>query len=83
MAENKMQMPGVFGGLMRYDSEYKSRFMFSPTTVVAFLVIIILLVLILKMFWPVSIPSAGSVVNVPVPGGNGFWIGLLKGVLEF
>ncbi|RMD65889.1 preprotein translocase subunit Sec61beta [Candidatus Pacearchaeota archaeon] len=36
--ENKIYTPGVFGGLMRYDEEYESRFMLSPAQVVAFVV---------------------------------------------
>jgi len=52
--EQKMQMPGVFGGLMRYDSEYKSRFMFPPSAIVAFVISIILFVLVLKIFFPIS-----------------------------
>jgi preprotein translocase subunit Sec61beta len=52
--EQKMQMPGVFGGLMRYDSEYKSKFTFSPSAIVAYLVSIIAFVLILKIFFPIA-----------------------------
>jgi preprotein translocase subunit Sec61beta len=52
--DNKIQMPGVFGGLMRYDDEYKSKFMMSPSTVIAFIVAIIVLVLVLKIFFPIS-----------------------------
>ena len=52
--EQKMQMPGVFGGLMRYDSEYKSKFMFSPYAIIAFLASMIAFVLVLKIFFPVS-----------------------------
>lgn len=51
MAENKISMPGSFGGLMRYDEEYKSRFMLSPIQVVIFLILIILFVIGLKVFW--------------------------------
>ena len=59
--EQKMQMPGVFGGLMRYDSEYKSKFMFSPTAIIAFIVAIVLFVLVLKIFFPVNLsPSTGG-----------------------
>jgi preprotein translocase subunit Sec61beta len=54
MANQQMQMPGVFGGLMRYDEEYKSRFMLSPAHVVAFIIAVIAFVLILKTFWPVA-----------------------------
>ena len=46
MAQNKMQMPGAFGGLMRYDEEYKSRFMISPKIIVAFIIAIIV--------WPIK-----------------------------
>jgi preprotein translocase subunit Sec61beta len=52
--QNQIQMPGAFGGIMRYDSEYNSRFMLSPRTVVAFLVAVIAFVVVLKVFWPVA-----------------------------
>ena len=52
--DNKMQMPGVFGGLLRYDEEYNSRFMISPGTVIGFIVAIIVLVIAVKMIWPVA-----------------------------
>jgi len=55
MADNKIQMPGAFGGLMRYDEEYTSKFMLSPAVVVAFIVAIIAFVLLFKIFWPVGI----------------------------
>jgi preprotein translocase subunit Sec61beta len=55
MAEsNKMYMPGPFGGLMRYDEEYQTRLKLSPSHVIAFIVAIILFVLALKIFWPIS-----------------------------
>ncbi len=50
--ENRMSMPGVFGGLMRYDDEYESRFMITPTQVIIFTAIILVFVLILKFVWP-------------------------------
>ena len=52
-SDNKMSMPGVFGGLMRYDEEYKSRFMFSPGQVVGFVIIVVLFVLALKLIFPI------------------------------
>ena len=52
--QQRMQMPGVFGGLMRYDDEYKSKFMMSPAVVVGFVIAIIVFVLILKIFFPIS-----------------------------
>lgn len=51
MAENKISMPGSFGGLMRYDEEYQSRFMLSPNQVVGFIVAVILVVLSLKFLF--------------------------------
>ena len=50
-----MSMPGVFGGLMRYDEEYKSRFMLTPSQVIGFVIAIAVLVIVLKLFWPVAI----------------------------
>ncbi len=54
MADQKVQMPGVFGGLMRYDEEYSSRFMISPKTVIVFLAIMVTIVFALRIFLPVS-----------------------------
>ncbi|MBM3232851.1 preprotein translocase subunit Sec61beta [Candidatus Pacearchaeota archaeon] len=50
MAENKIQMPGVFGGLMRYDEEYESKFKINPGHVIAYVVALIIFVSILKIF---------------------------------
>jgi preprotein translocase subunit Sec61beta len=67
--ENKMQMPGVFGGLMRYDSEYKSKFQISPAAIIAFVAAVVIFVFILKIFFPIP-PSFTTGGNVPVgPGG--------------
>lgn len=52
--QNKIHMPGAFGGLMRYDEEYSSRFMITPGQVIAFLVAIIIFVIALKIFFPIS-----------------------------
>ena len=58
MAEQqKIHMPGVFGGLMRYDDEYSSKFMLSPIAVVAFIVAILLFIIILNIFFPATIPT--------------------------
>ncbi|MDP1695534.1 MAG: preprotein translocase subunit Sec61beta [archaeon] len=54
MGDNKIQMPGAFGGIMRYDEEYESRFKISPVQAIGFVVIVILFVLVLKMFWPIT-----------------------------
>jgi preprotein translocase subunit Sec61beta len=52
--QNQIQMPGAFGGIMRYDSEYQSKFMISPRAVIAFLVAVIAFVVVLKVFWPIA-----------------------------
>ncbi|KKP91775.1 MAG: hypothetical protein UR98_C0040G0037 [Parcubacteria group bacterium GW2011_GWA1_36_12] len=52
--QNQVQMPGMFGGLMRYDSEYSSSFTFSPKAVIAFVVAVIVFVVVLKVFWPIG-----------------------------
>ena len=52
--DNKIHMPGVFGGLMRYDEEYESRFMLDPKMVIGFVIAVILLVIILKIFFPIA-----------------------------
>jgi len=53
MAEqNKISMPGSFGGLMRYDEEYKSKIMLSPAHVIGFIIAVLVFVLSLKVFWP-------------------------------
>ena len=54
MADNKIHMPGVFGGLMRYDEEYSSRFILSPAQVIGFVIAIMVFVVALKVFWPVA-----------------------------
>ncbi|MEM4259330.1 MAG: preprotein translocase subunit Sec61beta [Candidatus Pacearchaeota archaeon] len=54
MANDKISMPGSMGGLMRYDEEYKSKFMLSPVHVIAFIILIVIFVIVLKIFWPVG-----------------------------
>jgi len=53
--EGGMQMPGVFGGLMRYDEEVGSKFQLSPVHVVSFCVAVLLFVLVLKLVFPVVV----------------------------
>ena len=52
--DNKIHMPGAFGGLMRYDEEYQSRFMLSPAQIIGFLVAILVFVLALKFLFPIT-----------------------------
>ncbi|MEK6893629.1 MAG: preprotein translocase subunit Sec61beta [Nanoarchaeota archaeon] len=54
MADNKISMPGAFGGLVRYDEEYSSKFKISAVQVISFLIVIILFVLFLKIFFPIA-----------------------------
>ena len=54
MADNKLNIPGGMGGLMRYDEEYESKFMLSQMHVIVFIILVILFVLALNAFWPVS-----------------------------
>lgn len=41
MVDTGVQMPGGFGGLMRYSEEYESKFPLKPVYVIAFVVLII------------------------------------------
>ena len=50
-----INMPAGMGGLMRYNEEYESKFMIKPAHVIGFAVLIILFVIALKVFWPVSV----------------------------
>lgn len=54
MADNKMSMPSGMGGLMRYDAEYQSRFMISPSVVVGFIIAVLAFVLFIKVLLPVQ-----------------------------
>lgn len=49
----QIQMPSSFGGLMRYNEEYKSSLRFSPVHVVIFIILVIIFVSVMKIFWPV------------------------------
>lgn len=48
MAQDKIQMPQSSGGILRYDTEVGSKIKLSPTTVVVFISIIIVLALLLE-----------------------------------
>lgn len=54
MTESRMQMPSGFGGIMRYDAEYKSRFMLSPSAVIAFLVFLLVFAIALRVLFPIT-----------------------------
>ena len=50
-SDNKIQMPGAFGGIVRYDEEYTSRFMLKPEHVLFFVAAIVIFVIFLNLFW--------------------------------
>lgn len=51
MAENKINMPGGFGGLMRFDEEYDSIFNLKPTHVIGFVICIVAFRFILEVIY--------------------------------
>lgn len=53
-SDNSVSMPGVFGGLMRYNEEYNSKYKFKPAHVIAFIIVFALVVIGLKVFMPVA-----------------------------
>ena len=54
MANQGINLPSSYGGLMRYNEEYKSKFMLKPTHIIIFIILIIALVAVLKIFYPVA-----------------------------
>ena len=46
-------MPGAFGGLTRFNEEYASKFMVSPAQVIGFVIAIAVIVVVVKILWPV------------------------------
>ena len=52
MAE--MNMPGSFGGLMRYKEEYDSKIKFSPAAVIVMIIAVIAFVIGLRIFFPIG-----------------------------
>ncbi len=53
MAQNKINVPAGFGGLVRYGEEYESKFKLKPEHVIIFIVLVIIFVTVLKIFLPV------------------------------
>ncbi len=50
MAENNVNMPSGFGGLMNFKDEYKSIFMLKPTHIIAFIMLIVTFRILLGVF---------------------------------
>jgi len=66
--DNQIQMPGVFGGLMRYSEGYDSNFKFKPWYVIAFVIVLAIGVIVAKIFFPVEFLGADIPTgNIPVP----------------
>ncbi len=53
MANESVGVPSAFGGIVRYDSEYKSRLTITPVQVFIFVALVLIFVIALKIFWPV------------------------------
>lgn len=49
---DKINVPAGFGGLVRYGEEYESRLKLKPEHVVIFIILVVVLVTVLKIFWP-------------------------------
>jgi len=52
--DNQIQMPGAFGGLIRYNEEYDSPFKLKPIHVIIFIVLLALGVLALTFLFPIN-----------------------------
>lgn len=48
--DQQLSMPGVFGGLMRYNEEYKSRLMLKPSHAIGVIIAFGVLILFLNLF---------------------------------
>jgi len=49
--DNKVQMPSGFGGLMRFQDEYESKFNLKPVHVMIFIILIVGLRVVLPMIY--------------------------------
>ena len=54
MAQQSINMPSGFGGLMRYKEEYNSKLKISPTHVILLIILVIAFVLSMSIFWPLG-----------------------------
>jgi len=50
MAE-QISMPGVFGGLMRYNEEYTSKFRIKPAYVIVLILLLAIGIIALNLFF--------------------------------
>jgi len=50
-SDNRIQMPAGFGGLMRFDEEFKSKIMIKPVHVIGFVILIIVFRIFLNIIY--------------------------------
>lgn len=48
--DNRISMPGTYGGLVRYYDEYRSKLQVKPAHVIAAIVLVVVAEIILKFF---------------------------------
>jgi len=51
MADQKIQMPAGFGGLMRFSEEYKSKITLKPVHIIAFVITVIAFRILLEFIY--------------------------------
>jgi len=56
MADN-IFMPSSGGGLMRYNEEYDSSIMLKPAHIILFIILVLALAAVLKIFFPITATS--------------------------
>ena len=50
MADNSVNMPSGFGGLVKFKEEYESRFNLKPVHIVIFVILIVVFRIALQIF---------------------------------
>jgi len=50
----QMNLPGGFGGLTRFNEEYKSKLQITPIQVILAVIIVIAFVISLRIFFPLA-----------------------------
>ena len=54
---DSINVPSGMGGLVNYHEEYQTRFMLKPAHVIAFAIAVMVFVIVMKTFWPVTIAA--------------------------
>jgi len=54
MADNRINVPSGFGGIVKYGEDSGSKFKLKPAHVAALIIAVVLFVTALKIFFPVS-----------------------------